>query len=158
MSCTPSDGADHSTPALLPAHLEALGLLPVPRHHDRHICCGSLRLRGDGGELLLHPQHLAHANRRECGLPFAASRQARRQGDPTEAQAGLRLSAVCERTRGTGPGGPRHHNHQQHLYQLINSTFTTFYLRDTSLPSFTAEIHTRKSSHRTYKEEEEKKM
>lgn len=71
-----SDGAHHPSAALLPTHLEALGVLPLPRHHDRHVCRGPVRLRGDGGELLLHPQHLAHADRRERGLPPAASRQA----------------------------------------------------------------------------------
>lgn len=120
----PSDGAHHPSAALLSAHLEALGVLPLPRHHDCDVGGGPIRLRGDGGELLLHPQHLAHADCGERGLPPAASRQARRQGDPDEAPAGLRLSAVRQRARGTGPGGPRHHLHQQHLHQLINSPDT----------------------------------
>lgn len=122
-----SDGAHGSPAALLPAHLEALGLLPLPRHHDRHVRRGAVRVRGDGGELLLHPQHLAHADRRQRGFPFAASLQTRRQGDPAETQAGLRLSAVRERTRGTGPGGSSHYIHQQHLHQLINSQLLIFH-------------------------------
>lgn len=71
-----SDGAHHPSAALLPTHLEALGVLPLSRHYDRHVCRGPLRLRGDGGELLLHPQHLAHADRRECGLSSSTSCQA----------------------------------------------------------------------------------
>lgn len=79
------DGAHYPSTALLPTHLEALGVLPLPGHYDCHFCCGPLRLCGDGGELLLHPQHLAHADRRERGLSSSTSRKARRQGDSAEA-------------------------------------------------------------------------
>lgn len=137
----PSDGAHHPSAALLPAHLEALGVFPLPRHHDRHLGRGALRFRGDGGELLLHPQHLAHADRGQRGLPPAAARQARRQGDPAEAPAGLRLSAVRERARGAGPGGPRHHLHQQHLHQLMTSQ--PFTLETLHCLLLLGKIHTR---------------
>lgn len=50
-----SDGAHYTSAALLPAHLEALGVLPLSGNHDCYICRGPLRLRGDGGELFLHP-------------------------------------------------------------------------------------------------------
>lgn len=73
---TLSDCAHHPASTLLPAHLEALGVLPFPGHHDCHICRGTLRLCGDRGELLLHTQHLAHADCRECGLSPATSSQA----------------------------------------------------------------------------------
>jgi len=80
-----SDSAYHPSQTLLPANLEALGVLSLPGHYDRYICRGTVCLRGDRGELLLHPQYLAHADRRECGFPPAASRQTRRQGDAAEA-------------------------------------------------------------------------
>lgn len=114
-----SDCAHHPPAPLLPTDLEALGLLPVPRHHHCHISGGLIRLRGDWGELLLHPQHLAHAHRRERRLPSSTTCQTRRESHSPEAAARLRLPALCERARGDGTGGPSDHYHQQHMHQLM---------------------------------------
>lgn len=123
-----SDCAHHPPAPLLPADLEALGLFPVPWHHHCHISGGLIRLRGDRGELLLHPQHLAHAHRRERRLPSAATCQTWRESHSPEAAARLRLPALCERARGDGTGGPSDHYHQQHMHQLMMLSNMDFYL------------------------------
>ena len=120
------DCAHRPTAPLLPSDLEALGVFPPPRNSDRHLRRGPVRLRGNPGELLLHPQHLAHADRRERGLPVAPSCQGQHQGDTVEASEELRLSALRERAWGNGPGRPQHHLHQQHLHQLMARILATF--------------------------------
>ncbi|XP_068782036.1 post-GPI attachment to proteins factor 6 isoform X1 [Struthio camelus] len=113
------DGSHHPPPPLLPADLEALGFLPVPRGADRRRRRAALRLRGDGGELLLHPQHLAPAHRRQRGLPAAAPLQAQRAPGAAAPPQGLRLPALRQRTGGAGSGRPCRGLHQQHLHQLM---------------------------------------
>nr|XP_048690646.1 transmembrane protein 8B isoform X1 [Caretta caretta] len=112
------DGAQHPPASLLPPHVAALGLLPGPGRADRGGRRAALRLRGDGGELLLHPQHLAHADRRQRGLPAAPAPQGRRAPGPPAPPQGLRLPALRQRAGGAGAGGPRHGLRQQRLCQL----------------------------------------
>lgn len=92
----PSDCAHHPSAPLLPTNLEALGVFPVSWHHHRHIGSGPVRLRGDGRELLLHPQHLAHADRRKRRLPSASPCQTRRESHSPETTERLRIPALCQ--------------------------------------------------------------
>lgn len=89
-----ADGSHHPSPPLLPTNLEALGILPVPGSTDRSGGCAALRLRGDRGELLLHPQHLAPAHRRQRRLPAAAPCQAQQAPGATAPAQGMWVPAL----------------------------------------------------------------
>lgn len=122
----PADGSQHPPAALLPAHLAALDLLPPARGPDRRLGRAALRFCGDGGELLLYPQHLAHADRRQRGLLAATPGQGGGiwAGGTPASPEGLRLPALHQRAGGAWPGGPRHcwhwRLHHQCLHQLMH--------------------------------------
>lgn len=92
----PIDCAHHPAAPVLPTDVEALGVFPVPWHHDCHISGGLVCFCGDRGELLLHPQHLAHADRRKRRVSFATACQTRRESHSPQTKARLRLPALCK--------------------------------------------------------------
>lgn len=102
--------------------MEALALLPLPGDPHRQLSGRPLRLCGDGGELLLHSQHLAHAYCRQRWLPSSTTCQARWESGAPGPPKGLRVSAVCERAGGAGLGGSCIRLHKQHLHKLIGGS------------------------------------
>ncbi|XP_064903237.1 transmembrane protein 8B isoform X3 [Columba livia] len=127
------DSSHYPSPPLLPTNLEALGFLPVPRSADCGGCRAALRLCGDRGELLLHPQHLAPAHRRQRWLLAAAPCQVQRAPRAAAPAQRLWVPALRQRTGGAGARGPSCGLHQQHLHQLMSTAARTLPARTAAL-------------------------
>lgn len=128
-----TDSSHYPSPPLLPTNLEALGFLPVPRSADCGGCRAALRLCGDRGELLLHPQHLAPAHRWQRWLLAAAPCQVQRAPRAAAPAQRLWVPALRQRTGGAGARGPSCGLHQQHLHQLMSTAARTLPARTAAL-------------------------